>query len=66
MQTVKRFVMDGWRKTPLEEQIQAYLDENPNKRVTAASYVVTGASREALVFFYEPDEKKGQTKNAGK
>lgn len=40
---------------PVERQIQDYLERNPNYRVSACSYAISGIAREALVVFYDPE-----------
>ena len=63
MQTVKNFVYGNnvlrsdWNNTPLEDQINEYLEYHPGYSVTTMSIVNGAGYREALVVFNIREER---------
>lgn len=47
------FVCDIVNQKPVQDQIQEYLDEHSNYKVSACSYAITGITREAMLVCYD-------------
>lgn len=71
MQIVKNFVFGSnvlrsdWNNTPLEDQINEYLENHPGFSVATMSMLNGAGYREVLVVFNVREERKPFTKDAG-